>query len=81
MKESEDGDDTLAAPVGSISSSATCMVADVYGASAGNNSDGPNFFVLVSKIDPTAMPLVFFPYPASLAIERTCPAGYEGDHI
>jgi hypothetical protein len=81
MKEGEAGDDTISIPTGSKASSASCIATSICSASAENNSDNPHFFVLVSKIDPTSTPLVFFPYPASLAIERACPPGYEGDRI
>lgn len=47
-------------------------------ASKDNNSHPNKFFVLISKMDPAATPLVFFPYPTFLAMERTCPPGYEG---
>jgi hypothetical protein len=35
-------------------------------------------FVLVSKLDPSCQPVLFFPYPASVQRQRPCPAGYEG---
>ncbi|KAL3674411.1 hypothetical protein V7S43_000365 [Phytophthora oleae] len=34
-------------------------------------------FVLVSKIDLSSQPVLFFPYPASVQLKRLCPAGYE----
>ncbi|KAI9986731.1 hypothetical protein PInf_025688 [Phytophthora infestans] len=34
-------------------------------------------FVLVSKINPSSQPVLFFPYPAFVKLERPCPAGYE----
>ncbi|KAE9047831.1 hypothetical protein PR003_g526 [Phytophthora rubi] len=37
----------------------------------------PTVFVLVSKIDPSSQPVLFFPYPTSVQLERQCPAGYE----
>ncbi|POM69349.1 Tubulin-tyrosine ligase family [Phytophthora palmivora] len=36
-----------------------------------------SFFVLVSKIDPSSQPVLFFPYPTSVQLQRQCPAGYE----
>ncbi|DAZ95123.1 TPA: hypothetical protein N0F65_009754 [Lagenidium giganteum] len=38
--------------------------------------DGQVFHVLVSTVEQTWMPILFFPYPSSLGIERACPAGY-----
>jgi hypothetical protein len=46
-----------------------------------NNETPGCYYVLVSTLDSTATPVVFFPYPPSLHITRACPPGYEGSML
>lgn len=37
-----------------------------------------SFNVLVSQVDNSITPVLFFPYPAYVQLKRECPIGYEG---
>ncbi len=39
------------------------------------------FYVLVSKLDSSSPPVLFFPYPPAVQLERACPPGYEGELV